>query len=367
MSDVLSNLYLNNYHQDNYAKFAPFSGYSMPINYNLGIIKEHLHVRDAVGIFDVSHMGQILVTLSNANIYILRKYIPLNFDNLITNKSYYTFMLNIYGGVIDDIIVSKILYENTEYFFIVYNAGRKKVDEEIFKKNLTEYFFLRNNSLLAIQGPLAEEVVNFLKISNQLSFMNSKVIKYLDNLIIINRSGYTGEDGFEFSIPNIIVLQFLKEVMNNSNSMLCGLGARDSLRLEAGLCLYGNELTETITPIEANLTRFIHPERLHDKNLNGQKILLSQLKEGTNKTKVGLKSLSKSILRTNMKLIDNKRNEIGVITSGGFSPTLNTSIAIGYLNFTLKNNAEIFTLIRGNVEKLEIVKLPFVSHKYMRG
>ena len=367
LSIELKKIFLNDYHKDNHAKFIPFSGYSMPINYDLGIIKEHLHVRSSVGVFDVSHMGQILILFSISNIYKLEKFIPLNLKNLKINKTYYSFILNTQGGVIDDIILSKIFYKDKEYFFIIYNAGRKKEDEEIFKTHLSEYFFLDNHSLFAIQGPLAEKIIYFLPQIAELNFMNSKVINYLDYLVIVNRSGYTGEDGFEISIPNNIALQFIVKLMDNKNSKLCGLGSRDSLRLEAGLSLYGHELNENISPIEANLTWAINKERLKDKNLNGQKILLNQFNNGTVKNKIALKSLSKSILRNNMKLIDNNNNEIGYITSGAYSPTLKSSIAIGYINMKIENSKKIFTLIRNKIEELEIVKLPFIFHKYKKG
>ena len=143
LSVALKEIFLNDYHKDNHAKFVAFSGYSMPINYDLGIIKEHLHVRSSAGIFDVSHMGQILILSTIINIYKLEKFIPLDLKSLKINKSYYSFILNTQGGVIDDIILSKIYYEDKEYFFIVYNAGRKKEDDEIFKNNISEYFFFK--------------------------------------------------------------------------------------------------------------------------------------------------------------------------------------------------------------------------------
>ena len=367
MSNDLKYTFLHNYHKDNGAKFLTFSNYSMPINYNLGIIKEHLHVRSNAGIFDVSHMGQILITLSDINIEALEKFIPLNFNNLKFNKSYYTFMLNNMGGIIDDLIISKILYEESQYFFIVYNAGRKIQDEEIFKDILSDYKFLKNNSLIAIQGPKAKQVLNFLKITDSLFFMESKVVDYLNENIIVNRSGYTGEDGFEISIPNSIVLNFVKLIMNNEYSKLCGLGSRDSLRLEAGLNLYGQELSEDITPIDANLNWSINIDRLKDKKLNGQNFLLEQFNKGTKIKKIGLQAISKIILRAKMKLIDKNNNEIGIITSGGYSPTLNSSIGIGYVNSLIKNNDKIFSLIRGNLEELKITNLPFIKHNYKKG
>ena len=367
MSSALKKVFLNDYHKDKHAKFIPFAGYSMPINYDQGIIKENLQVRSSAGIFDVSHMGQILILITNANIHNLEKYIPLNLKNLKHNRSYYSFFLNSKGGVIDDMILSKIYYMNKEYLFIVYNAARKLEDEKIFKNYLSNYFFLNNNSLLAIQGPLAEKIIRFLPDVHNLTFMSSKVLTYLDHSIIVTRSGYTGEDGFEISIPNIIALNFIKQTMKSSDVKLCGLGSRDSLRLEAGLCLYGHELNENITPIEAKLTWSIHKERLSDSNLNGNNILFEQMNTGTNKYKVALKSLSKSILRTNMKLFDQEEHEIGYITSGAFSPTIKSSIAIGYIEKNLKVGEKIFTSIRNSTEELEIVNLPFIIHNYKKG
>ena len=338
----------------------------MPINYNSGIIKEHLHVRKNAGIFDVSHMGQILIANTTKNTYFLKTIIPLNFDKIKNNKSYYSFILNKKGGIIDDLIISKILFNNKEYFFIVYNAGRKSEDEKIFINNLSDYIFLNDNCLIAIQGPKSKEVLKFLDISNQLFFMESKTFNYLDSLIIVNRSGYTGEDGFEISIPNKISLTFLNTLMLHPSSKLCGLGCRDSLRLEAGLSLYGNELNENLSPIESGLKWAIHKERLSDENLNGNKILFSQLTHGTNTNKIGIKTLSKLMLRANMKLLDSNNNYIGYISSGGFSPTLNTSIGIGYINSSFDQKNKIYTLIRGKNEELKIAELPFVVHKYKR-
>ena len=195
---------LYDYHKNLGAKFVPFAGYEMPVQYSTGIVEEHRFTRTEVGFFDVSHMGQILILISDSNINNLEKYIPLNLKTLKNNKSYYSFILNSSGVVIDDIILSKITYQNDQYFFIVYNSSRKQQDEKIFNNNLSDYVFLNNNSLIAIQGPLSEEVISFLIGSNKLFFMQSLVMKYLNHSIIVSRSGYTGEDGFEISIPNFI-------------------------------------------------------------------------------------------------------------------------------------------------------------------
>tara|TARA_Y100001970_G_C14151089_1_gene812759 strand:+ start:229 stop:1251 length:1023 start_codon:yes stop_codon:yes gene_type:complete len=339
----------------------------MPINYKEGIIKEHLHVRNSVGLFDVSHMGQILIPINKPNLDFLLKYIPLNLDKIAMNKCYYSFLINNSGGIIDDIIISKISYNNKFFFHIVYNAGRKKNDEEIFIYNLSNYILLENNSLLAIQGPNSEEVLSFIIESKNLFFMQSQSINFLNHEIILSRTGYTGEDGFEISIPNEIVNEFIIEIMKNTNVKLCGLGSRDSLRLEAGLSLYGNELNEKITPIDANLTWSLSKDRLRDGKLNGSKILINQLKLGVDKLKVGFKAKSKSILRSNMKIYDNVNNIIGFITSGGYSPILNSSIAIGYVDKSKINQEKIFTLIRGRLEELAIKNLPFIKSNYKKG
>ena len=365
LSDQLKFVFLNNFHKNMKAKFAPFSGYNMPINYELGIINEHLHVRNSSGLFDVSHMGQIIIPNSESNIESLNRLIPLNFKNLKNNKSYYSFILNNNSGIVDDIIISKIILDKAEFFFIVYNAGRKDVDENIFNNNLTNYTLLIDNSLLAIQGPKSKDVLKFLNLSNNLYFMNLEIISFHNENLIVTRSGYTGEDGFEISIPNTVVKDFVDLIMKSSDIKLCGLGSRDSLRLEAGLSLYGNELNESITPVQAGLTWALHTARLTDERLNGQKNLLLEISRGVKKIKVGIKTLSKLILRSNMKIVDNNNNEIGIITSGGFSPTLKSSIGIGYIDATI-DNKKLYVLVRGSLVQLDVVSLPFVKHTYNR-
>ena len=367
LSVELKKIFLYDYHNDNNAKFSPFAGYLMPTNYLQGIIKENLQVRSSAGLFDVSHMGQILVLNTDSNLQSLEKYIPLDLSCLKNNKSYYSFILNSNGGVIDDIMLSKIKYQNLDYLFIVYNAGRKDQDESIFDKILTNHIYLRNNSLLAIQGPFAENIFDFLSDVKNLKFMNSLTLNYLNHIIIVTRSGYTGEDGFEISISNKISKDFIKKIMLNDKIKLCGLGARDSLRLEAGLCLYGNELNESITPIDANLKWALNKKRLIDNSLNGHKNLTNQIINGPKLYKIALKSFSRLILRKKMQLMDSAGNEIGYITSGTFSPSIKASIAIGYVNKKLNFKDKIFTTIRNNKEELQIVKLPFILHKYKKG
>ena len=339
----------------------------MPINYQEGIIKEHNHVRKSVGVFDVSHMGQIIIKISDHNTFNLERIIPLNLRNLKLNKSYYSFILNKNGGIIDDIIISKIFYEDYDSFYVVYNASRKSEDEKIFKEKLSEYQFLTNNSLLAVQGPDSSEVLNFLNYNKNLEFMNSSTINFNNQMLILSRSGYTGEDGFEISIPNNVVLKFMNIMLSDNKVKLCGLGSRDSLRLEAGLSLYGNELNEDLTPIDAGLSWALHKNRLNDNVLNGVKILIKQLNEGIKNIKVGIKAKNKTILRSKMLIFDSNQKEIGYISSGGYSPTLESSIGIAYIDKNSFESNKFFCLIRGNMNEIEIVKLPFILHKYKKG
>ena len=366
LSRVLKSVFLNDFHIKHKGKLLPFAGYSMPINYLNGIIKEHLHVRKLVGVFDVSHMGQILIPISKHNITSLEKYIPLSLRRMEFNKSKYSFLLNNKGGILDDIIISKILFNKNEYFFIVYNAVRKLVNNKIFERILDNYIYCHDQSLIAIQGPLAYKLLSFLNIKSNMHFMQIISSKYKDHEIIISRSGYTGEDGFEISIPNIILEIFMDKIMKSPNVMLCGLGCRDSLRLEAGLSLYGNELTEEITPVEANLLWAIDKIRLDKCNFNGGKRILHQINTGVKKIKIGIKSASRSMLRSQMKILDKNNKTIGFISSGSFSPILKTSIGLGYIE--VKNqNEKLFSLIRNEMVEIEIAKLPFISHNYKKG
>ncbi len=365
-SDNTKSIYLENFHIKHGGKLINFSNYMMPIYYKSGIVNEHIHVRKLVGIFDVSHMGQIIIPKTKKNINSLEKYIPLSLGKLSVNKSYYSFILNEKGGIIDDIIISVIDLNDNQYLYVVYNSARKDVDEKIFKSILEKYTILNSNSLLAIQGPNSKDILDYLNIDYPISFMNNITLKHLQETIIISRTGYTGEDGFEISIPNSIVDKFINKLIKFKDIKLCGLGCRDSLRLEAGLSLYGNDLNEHITPIEAKLKWAIDKNRMKDDSLNGYKILNEQINSGVKKIKVGLKLLSKSIIRSNMKLFDSKQNEIGFISSGGFSPTLKKSIGLGYINYDYDEDS-LYCSIRKTIENISIVKLPFVPHKYKRG
>ena len=367
-SNTLKKLFLNDLHLKYGAKFAPFSGYNMPINYKEGIIKEHLHTRKYVSLFDVSHMGQILIPVTDINSKKLEKIIPLDLYNFQNNKSSYSFILNQKGGIIDDIIISKIKYSDKYYYFIVYNSSRKSVDEKLFLQLTLDPIILSNNVLLAIQGPLSSKILSSLNIKiNNFSFMSINTFKYMDSEIIISRTGYTGEDGFELSIPNNIAENFFHNTMKNNEIILCGLGCRDTLRIEAGLSLYGNELNENITPVEANLTWALSKKRLSRGDFNGFEIMNEQIIKNKFYKKVGIISKSKSILRSEMEIFDMNKKNIGKLTSGGFSPSLNKSIGIAYIDNILNNNVnKIYCSIRDNLHEVLLTELPFLNHNYRR-
>ena len=368
MNELPLDIPLKSFHEANGAKMVPFAGFNMPINYKTGIINEHKNVRNHSGIFDVSHMGQVLVEATDLHINNLEKYIPLKLNNLRNNRSNYTFLLNEKGGVVDDLIVSLIDINSKSYLYIVYNASRKNEDEKIFFKCAPNAEILHiKNCLFSIQGPESIEVLNnVIEIPVDMHFLDIDVLKYKNNSAIVSRSGYTGEDGFEVSIPIDQAEVFVKDLLENKNTMLCGLGSRDSLRLEAGLSLYGHELNENITPIEAGLSWALDKDRLNDTALNGNKILSNQLHNKPSNKKIGLISVNRSMLRDGMILFDRNKNNIGKITSGCFSPNLNKSIAIGYLNLNFDEEKEIFCEIRNKMELVKKTNLPFVKKNYKK-
>ena len=368
MNELPIDIPLRKFHEANGAKMVPFAGFNMPINYKAGIINEHKNVRNHSGIFDVSHMGQVLIENNDLHINNLEKYIPLKLNSLKKNKSNYTFLLNEKGGVVDDLIVSLIEIDSKSFLYIDYNASRKNEDEKIFFNCSSKAKIIHNkNCLFAIQGPESIEVLkNKIEIPSYMNFLDIYELKYKENLVIVSRSGYTGEDGFEISITNEQAEIFIKDLLENENTMLCGLGSRDSLRLEAGLSLYGHELNEEITPIEAGLSWALDKDRLNDTILNGNKILSDQLYNKPSNKKIGLVSVNRAMLREGMILFDDNKNKIGKITSGCFSPNLNKSIAIGYVNSNFDEENEIFCEIRNKMELVKKTSLPFVKKNYKK-
>ncbi len=357
---------LYNLHIQHGAKMVEFAGYQMPIQYKSGIIQEHKFTRENAGIFDVSHMGQLFISGSDQLTNDLEKIFPVNLKNLKTNQSKYSFLMNEKGGIYDDLIITKL----KDGYIIILNAACKKQDFEIIKKKLDDKYELNLDeslSLIAIQGPKAKDVLGKV-VSNitNLKFMNGGEFEY-DNLnIYITRSGYTGEDGFEISLDNKKAEKFVDQLINYG-AKLIGLGARDTLRLEAGLCLYGNDLDEKTSPIEANLKWAIPKSRV-DSDYPGSDIIKKQIDDGVKTLRVGIKPETRVIARGNTKIFDQNDKEIGKVTSGTFGPSVECSIAMGYVeNNYSPTNTKIFLEVRGKKVPANVCDLPFYKKNYVKG
>ena len=359
------------------AKFVSFAGYSMPVQYTDGVLKEHLHTREYAGFFDVSHMGQITVWPKKGKeqdlIKCLEHLMPCDLVSLPINRQSYSVLTNVQGGVIDDIMIAN----RGTHYHIVANASQKYADFEHLKKHISDtgdVCLLKGKSLLAIQGPLTESILSEICPETiKMKFLDHYQTKIFSFPCLISRSGYTGEDGFEISIDDKNVTALAQKLFENTHLKPIGLGARDSLRMEAGLCLYGNDLNEKITPPEASLSWSIHKSR-RTKNSSrseflGFRTILDQLNKGTDYIRVGLLPSGKAPMRQGAEIYADLSGDrkIGVITSGGFSPTLSRPISISRIlrTFSEQHN-EIFVKVRGDLLPAKITNLPFIPSKYKK-
>jgi len=357
---------LYNYHKNLGAKFVPFAGYEMPVQYSSGIVEEHKITRNKAGLFDVSHMGQLLIEGSEDLALELEKIIPTDLKKIQLNQSKYSFLMNEQGGIYDDLIITKV----EKGFKIILNAACKNNDFKIIKSLLGNKFKLtlyKNLSLVALQGPKSSEILE-QKINgvSSLKFMNGNKFSYSGKEIYITRSGYTGEDGFEISIPNEFVEDFAKKLIEKG-AKLIGLGARDTLRLEAGLCLYGHDINESTSPIEANLKWAISKRRRDEGGFVGYNKIKSDMNGSLTRLRVGVKPEGKIIAREGVKVFSEDNKEIGSITSGTFGPSVNRPIAMGYvkLNFS-KLGTKVLLEVRGKKYDGIISELPFYKKSYAR-
>ena len=358
---------LNNLHQIHQAKFVEFAGYEMPIQYKEGIIEEHKFTRTQSGIFDVSHMGQLFIYGKEDLIKDLEKIFPLDFKNLKLNHSKYSFLMNDAAGIHDDLIITKI----EGGFLIILNAACKENDFKILSKLLNNKYKMvldEKRSLIAIQGPKSAEILNqIINNTNALSFMTGGWFKYENQNTFITRSGYTGEDGFEVSVANELAEKFTKELINKG-AKLIGLGARDTLRLEAGLCLYGHELNIKKTPVESNLKWAISKNRISNGGFIGFKIISEQLTNGINQIRVGIKPEGKIIAREKTKIFNDTELLIGEVTSGTFGPSVNGPVAMGYVDDKFsKKDTKVYLEIRGKKYPANVCGLPFYKKSYVKG
>lgn len=352
------------------AKLVPFAGYAMPVSYPLGIIKEHQHTREQAGLFDVSHMGQLIIS-GDGVVTALEALVPVDLGALEINQQSYALFTNEEGGVIDDLMITR-LGENQ--FFLVINAACKEKDISHMRAKLKgfEIELLEERALLALQGPRAKDVLaKYISGLENLGFMwgMHSEIEGID--CYINRAGYTGEDGFEISVNNSEAEKLARLLLIHKEVEAVGLGARDSLRLESGLCLYGHELNEEITPVEAGLIWSISKSRRHDGakagGFPGAGKILEQIQTGAMIKRVGLKIEGRISAREGAKLVSEDGVKIGEVSSGGFGPTIGSPVALAYVQ---KDFAEVGTELQAVVrnKKLSAVvcKLPFVPQSYYR-
>lgn len=349
------------------AKMVEFAGWMMPVSYS-SIIEEHKTVRENVGLFDVSHMGEVFVYGKDALAF-LNKLVPQDVAKLTISKAIYCQLLNKDGGIIDDLIIYKI---EEEKYLIIVNASRIDDDLNWMVRNSLGFDVLIDNeshkySLLAVQGPKATDLIEKmgLKKENQPEFFSIKRAELCNLNLFVSRTGYTGEDGFEILVRNEfsqLLWNCIIETGKEFNLKPIGLGARDTLRLEAALHLYGNDLDENTTPIEAGLSWSVSKTKLAD--YNGKTVIQNQLEKGTDKKLIGLKMIDKGIARHGYEIFFNDEN-VGIVTSGGVSPTLGENIALAYVK-NLKEicvNTIVQVKIREKFYKAEVVKKPFVQKK----
>lgn len=340
------------------AKMGVFAGYEMPLYYPDGVIKEHEWVRSKAGLFDVSHMGQVSLKGEGALAF-MERLTPSSFGNLGINRTKYTVLTNEAGGIVDDLMVTRT---GDEEFHMVINAGCKDKDIAWIKAHMPEgleFHHYADWALLALQGPCAESVLRDV-LGIDLSSLPYMALWYQDYSMFISRVGYTGEDGFEISIPGDKAAALWNDLMAHADVAPIGLAARDSLRLEMGYCLYGHDIDATTTPIEAGLNWVIGKS---NTGFIGAEKILSQKETGPLRRRVGLKLKDKGIAREGA-IVRYMQDEVGVLTSGGFSPTLKESICIAYVDTPVANIGETITVIvRDRALVAEIVNMPFVRAK----
>jgi len=349
-------------------KIVPFAGYELPVHYRLGILKEHLHTRAAAGLFDVSHMGQ--ATLSGEDpASALETLTPAEVKGLNEGQQRYALLLNPLGGIKDDFMVSRPTGEPTLH--LVVNGATKKSDfayiEERLKgvANITPH---PARALLALQGPAAGTVLaRHAPDSERLVFMESARMNVAGADAIVSRSGYTGEDGFEISVAASNAERVARALLGESEVMPIGLGARDSLRLEAGLCLYGHDLNEDTDPVSAALTWSIAKRRRETRDFPAADRILALLAKGPREKRVGIQPDGKAPAREGTQIADKSGRVIGRVTSGGFGPSANAPVAMGYVETAFaREGTEIDLMVRGKALPARVASMPFVPHRYKR-
>jgi len=349
------------------AKMVAFAGYEMPVQYPAGILNEHLHTRSQAGLFDVSHMGQLRLTGGDP-VKALEALVPGDLLTLASLRMRYTLLLNEQGGILDDLMATRL----EDGLFLVVNAARKEAD----LAHLRDYIaspatveLLEDRALLALQGPAAVTVLSrFSAGIAQLGFMTAAEAVLNGRKCLVTRSGYTGEDGFEISLPAADASAVAEMLLGQPEVWPIGLGARDSLRLEAGLCLYGHDIDETTTPLEAGLAWTIAKRRRAEGGFPGAAIVLRQLAEGAPRRRIGIRPDGRAPAREDTPIVSSVADRIGRVTSGGFGPSVGGPITMGYVDRPhAAEGTPLALLVRGIARPAHVVRLPFVPTRYYRG
>ena len=368
---VLAQTPLHALHLELGAKMVPFAGYAMPVNYPGGILAEHRHCRESAALFDVSHMGQVRLVGDDAAAA-LESLVPVDVVGLPVGKQRYGFFTNDNGGILDDLMITR----RPDDLFLVVNASNKEAD----LRHLTTQIGHRcavhplpERALLALQGPKAATALGRLNPAVlQLTFMGGATLALAGADCFVTRSGYTGEDGFEISVGAEQAESLARALLGLPEVKPCGLGARDTLRLEAGLCLHGHDIDPTTTPVEAGLTWAIQKVRraggTRHGGYPGADVIDAQLARGVSHKRTGLLGLERVPVREGAKLVDTHGHPLGHVTSGTLSPSLDQPIAMAYLasNHALPQH-EVYAEVRGKRLPMRVTAMPFAPHRYFRG
>ena len=378
MSDALKQTVLTNLHKELGAKMVPFAGYEMPVQYPMGVMKEHLHCRAQAGLFDVSHMGQCFLipedgkyeTVAKA----IEKIVPADILGLAPGQQRYTQFLNKDGGILDDLMVSRLGMDGHQHWaYLVVNAACKEQDFAHLSAHMPDGInikILDDMSLLALQGPKAAEIISqYIPKAATMPFMSSMDMPFMDDIWVhISRSGYTGEDGYELAIKNKDAVCVAEALLSHDQVAPIGLGARDSLRLEAGLCLYGHDIDKTTSPVEAGLLWSIPKHRREQGGFLGAERVQKELAEKPSRRRIGIMPDGRAPARQGTQIQSEDGKDIGVITSGGFGPSVGGPVAMGYVKRKYaKIGTKINLLVRGKTMPAHVVKLPFIANNFYRG
>ena len=349
------------------ARLVPFAGYSMPVQYRVGVLKEHLWTREHAGLFDVSHMGQGRLR-GDSPLSAFEEVTPGDFIGLPAGRQRYSLLLNKRGGIIDDLMASR---PDDDGLFVVVNGACKDNDFKVIENELAgqvQVERLEDRALLALQGPDAAAVLEaHAPEAAKLAFMDAARMTAFGCDAIVSRSGYTGEDGFEISVPAAEAERVWNTLLGDERVRPIGLGARDSLRLEAGLPLYGHDIDETTSPVEAGLSFAVSKKRRDAGDFPGAYRIMQELAEEPARVRVGLRVLEGAPAREGAEIADASGAVIGRVTSGGFAPSLNAPIAMGYVPPEhAGHGSKLKVIVRGKAQACEVTPMPFVPHRYVR-